>query len=80
MTKTKGNFTSRAIDIWEYKCYWLAYQMMTNKFNWSLISDYTRPDFLVEVNEVLNSNKVLRKGVKEYELCRQDVNGVKINE
>lgn len=30
---TKGNFTSRAIDIWEYKCYWLAYQMMTNKFN-----------------------------------------------
>lgn len=30
----------------------------TNKFNWSLISDYTRPDFLVEVNEVLTLNKI----------------------
>lgn len=30
---TKGDFTSRAIDIWEYTCCWLAYQMMTNKFN-----------------------------------------------
>lgn len=29
---TKGDFTWR-IDIWEYTCCWLAYQMMTNKFN-----------------------------------------------
>lgn len=28
----KGEITSR-VDIWEYRCYWLAYQMMTNKFN-----------------------------------------------
>ncbi len=29
---TKGDFTS-VVDIWECRCYWLAYQMMTNKFN-----------------------------------------------
>jgi hypothetical protein len=60
----KNTIINYSFNIWDDICYLLAYKMMTNKFNWSLISDYTRPENLVEVNEVLNSNKVLRKGVK----------------